>query len=172
MQPARPRSKTKSKKANRAKPGAFLPGDSDSPPLQEAECRGGLLFGYFFLARQEKVTRRERRNLYSPPRKALRQALRYTPPRWKTLRGFPPYGSHPPEGGVGCCPPGRAVKANRAKPGPFLPGDSDSPPLQEAERRRCAGDARHGRRARNEGAGTPLRDVPPEQRRSEGSLVA
>src|SRR5690606_18155894 len=34
------------------------------------------------------------------------------------------------------------------------------------------GDARHGRRARNEGAGTPLRDVPPERHRKEGSLAA
>ena len=68
----------------------------------QTRMQGWPSFGYFFLARQEKVTRRERRNLYSPPRKALRQALRYAPPRWKTLRGFPPYGSHPPEGEVGC----------------------------------------------------------------------
>ena len=32
-------------------------------------CRGGLLFGYFLLARQEKVTRRARRNLSVGARK-------------------------------------------------------------------------------------------------------
>ena len=43
-------------------------------------CRGGLLFGYFFLATQEKVTRRARRNLQSEPRKARRYTERYEPP--------------------------------------------------------------------------------------------
>lgn len=28
-------------------------------PLETAGCRGGLLFGYFLLAKQEKVTRRK-----------------------------------------------------------------------------------------------------------------
>ena len=45
-------------------------------------------------------------------------------------------------------------------------------PVQEAERRRCVGGREAGRRARNEGTGTSLRDVPPEQRRREGSLAA
>ncbi|GEM_PF-6636740 len=43
-------------------------------------CRGGLLFGYFFLATQEKVTRRARRNLQSQPRKAQRLTTLRTPP--------------------------------------------------------------------------------------------
>jgi len=42
-------------------------------------CRGGLLFGYFFLATQEKVTRRARRNLQSQPRKAQRLTTLRTP---------------------------------------------------------------------------------------------
>ena len=42
-------------------------------------CRGGLLFGYFFLATQEKVTRRARRNLWVGRRKARRHTHRPAP---------------------------------------------------------------------------------------------
>jgi hypothetical protein len=41
------------------------------------ESAKNLLFGYFFLARQEKVTRRERRNLSVGPRKAPRHAPKH-----------------------------------------------------------------------------------------------
>ena len=51
-------------------PGAAPEGGN--PAAGGAGCRGGLLFGYFLLARQEKVTRRARRNRQSVPRNVLR----------------------------------------------------------------------------------------------------
>ena len=48
-------------------------------PQARPGCRGGLLFGYFLLARQEKVTRRARRNLSVGPRKAWRGTARGEP---------------------------------------------------------------------------------------------
>jgi len=53
-------------------------------------CRRRLLFGYFLLARQEKVTRRARRNLQSQPRKARRLTTLRTPPAITQGFLFPP----------------------------------------------------------------------------------
>jgi len=57
-----------------------------------------------------------------------------------------------------------------------LPGDSDSVPVRRPTGGVAQGDARHGRRARNEGIGTSLRDGPRsgtgrrEPRRSRGRM--
>jgi hypothetical protein len=67
-----------------------------------------------------------------------------------------------------------------AIPGAAYPGGSVFAPRQEAEWRCCGGDARHGRRGRNEERGRPggrpavrgRRARPPELHRSEGSLTA
>jgi|GEM_PF-113891 len=50
------------------------------------------------------------------------------------------------------------------------PGDSVPNPLQEAERRRCAGGREAGRRARSEGTGTSLRDGPRSNAGGRGVL--
>ncbi len=52
----------------------------------------------------------------------------------------------------------------------YPPGDSVPNPLQEAERRRCAGGREAGRRARSEGTGTSLRDGPRSNAGGRGVL--
>jgi hypothetical protein len=51
---------------------------------------GGLLLGYFFLARQEKVTRRARRNLPHQPRKAPRSNTKPSRQHAETTRRIRP----------------------------------------------------------------------------------
>ncbi len=80
--------------------------------------------------------------------------------------------AHPSERGGWCRLLVRA-KRSKAQATPTIFQATRTPsPVRRPSGGVAQGDARHGRRARSEGAGTPLRDVPPERHRSEGSLAA
>ena len=84
--------------------------------------------------------------------------------------------TRPAARGKWCRLPGCAGKSEKRSRLSILQATRTPFPFRRPNAGVTQGDARHGRRARNEGRGRPggtsLRDVPLEQCRSEGSLVA
>ena len=81
---------------------------------------------------------------------------------WKTAQHVPPLATSSPHS--------RKQTKRCASLASYPPDDSVPNPLQEAERRRCAGGREAGRRARSEGTGTSLRDGPRSNAGGRGVL--